>query len=146
MSKTKIGLNPDQISTKWARRLKGSVVDIQTGIDGVTESPAEKAVAKQEKMLANLTKSVNDGVWANQLKKVSLSDWKQKTKEKVAQRLPGGVDAAMPKRKRFDSWMTNTINEILPTIASMADLTLEDNIARATAMIRHMAENKYKKS
>lgn len=146
MSKEKVTLSPDEISSKWGRRMKGAVVDIQRGIDHVTESPAEKAAEKADKMLANLTKSVTDGVWATQLRKVSLTDWKNKTKEKVAQRLPGGVDASMPKRKSFDTWLAGTLNGVLPKIAAMPDLTLEDSIARATALIRHMAENKYKKA
>ena len=49
MSKQKVSLSPDKISEKWNRRLKGAVSDIQSGIDSVTESPAEKAIQKKEK-------------------------------------------------------------------------------------------------
>lgn len=144
MSKSKVMSTPDQISNKWGRRMKGSITDIQAGIDAVTESPAEKAIAKQDKMLQNLTKAVTEGRWARGLSKVSLSDWKVKTKEKVATRLSGGVDGAMGKRKAFDQWLVGTLNNVLPEISGMPDMTLEDSVNRVRKLMQHMADNPYK--
>jgi hypothetical protein len=145
MSKGKVSLNANQISEKWNRRMKGAVSDIQAGVDAVTENPAEKAIQKQDKMLQNLTKAVNDGRWAAGLNNVSLSDWKSKTKEKVGQRLASGVDGAMGKRQKFDAYMVNTMNQILPTIQNMPDMTFEDSVNRVRAVMEHMHNNPYKK-
>lgn len=144
MSKTKVTMSATQITEKWAQRLKGAIPEIQAGIDAVTESPAEKAIAKKDKMLRNITAAVQNGAWENGLKKVNLSDWKQKTKEKVAQRMSGGVDAAKSKHQQFANWLVQTQNAILPQINAMPDQTLEDNIQRSAAMQRAMAANKYK--
>lgn len=144
MSKEKVGLTADKISDKWGRRMKGAVTDIQAGIDGVTDSPTEKAADKQEKMLTNLTESVNNGKWAAGLRKVSLSDWKTKTKEKVGTRLAQGVDQAMPKRKAFDSYLVSTLNTVLPDINAMPDMTIDDSVNRVRALMTHMHENPYK--
>lgn len=145
MSKEKVTLTPDKISDKWARRMKGSVTDIQAGIDTVTESPTEKAADKQEKMQTNLNRAIDNGKWAAGLRKVSLSDWKNKTKAKVSQRLPQGVDEAMPKRKEFDSYLVSTLNAVLPEINEMPDMTLEDSVNRVRKLMEHMNKNPYKK-
>lgn len=145
MSKTKVTLSPSQISDKWNRRMKNSISDIQAGIDSVSESPMEKAAEKSEKMLQNLTNAVQSGKWANGLRKVSLAEWKQKSKEKVAQRLASGVDNAMSKRREFDQYLVNTLNAKLSEINDMPDMTLEDSVNRVRAMMQHMHDNPYKK-
>jgi len=146
MSKSKVGLSPDKISGKWNRNLKHSVPDILIGLDGVTEAPAQKAIEKQDKMLANLTESVRNGTWAKRLGEISLEDWRKNTKEKVQQRMAGGVDAAMTKRKKFDSYLVSELNAVLPEIAGMADMTLEDSKARVGKLMDHMAAHPYKKA
>lgn len=143
---TKVKLSPAEISEKWGRRTKAAVPDIQAGIERVTESPAQKAVAKQDKMKANLVKSIDNGVWAKRLGEVSLDDWKAKTKAKVAERLSGGVDGAASKRLKFDTHNVNVINEVLPKIAAMPDMVLEDSVNRVRTFMDHMAKNKYKKA
>lgn len=144
MSKAKVTLSPNEISEKWNRRMKGSIPDIQRGIASVQESPMERAAANKEKMKNNLIKSVDNGKWEEGLRSVSLGDWKAKTSEKVATRMTGGVDAAMPKRQKFDNYLVNTVNAGLQEINNMPNMTLEDSIARSNAMIRHMANNPYK--
>ena len=146
MSKSKVGLSPDKISGKWNRNLKHSVPDILIGLDGVTEAPAQKAIAKQEKMLANLTESVRNGTWAKRLGEVSLEDWRKNTKEKVTQRMAGGVDAAMPKRKKFDTYLVSTLDGVLPEIAGMSDMTIEDSKARVGKLMDYMHDHPYKKA
>ncbi|MDD5360454.1 MAG: hypothetical protein PHI02_09335 [Sulfurovaceae bacterium] len=144
MSKDKVSLTAGQISDKWNRRMKGAVSDIQAGIDSVTESPTAKAAQKADKMLQNMTKAVQSGKWANSLNAVTLQDWKQKTKDKVAQRLASGVDGSMAKRQKFDAYLVNTVNSALQTIKGMPDMTLEDSVNRVRAMMTHMANNPYK--
>ncbi len=143
---TKVKLSPDEISEKWNRRTKAAVPDIQRGIDRVTESPAAKAIAKQDKMKANLIKSIDDGTWKKRLGAVSLEDWKTKTSQKVGERLAGGVDGAMAKRGKFDAWLVGKINEVLPQINAMPDMVLEDSVNRVRKFMEHMAKTPYKKA
>lgn len=144
MAKRKVGLAASDISEKWNRRMKQSVPDIQKGINAVTESPMEKAVAKQDKMLANVTQAITSGKWAAQTLKTSVADWKTKTAQKVAERLGGGVDAAMDKRRPFDSYLVSTLNAILPAVADAPDMTIEDSVNRVRMVMMHMHENPYK--
>lgn len=145
MSKNAVSLSPSAISDKWGKNLKQAVPFIQAGVDAVTVSPGEKAAAQQDKYLNRVQNAVSTGRYAAGQRSYTLTDWKTRTKDKVANRLAGGVDAAMVKRQKFDTWLVNRLNTLLPSIAGMPDLTLEDSIARMGAMIRGMAAEAYKK-
>ena len=144
MSKTKVSLSPGDISDKWGRRLKGSVADIQKGIDAVDTSPGEKAAAASDKMLANTTEAIANGRWGRAVAKMPLAEWKNLTKAKVAQRLAGGVDGAMGKRREFDNYLVSTVNGVLGQIAGMPDATIEDSVNRVRTFMEHMHNNPYK--
>lgn len=144
MAKEKVGLSPAQISEKWGRRMKGAVTDIQNGIDNMTVNPMEKAIAKKDKMKQNLMASIDNGTWEKRMGEVSQSEWKEKTKQKVAERLSSGVDAGMPKRQKFDQWLVGRINEGLGKLQGMPDMTLEDSVNRVRTMMETMASQKYK--
>ena len=135
-------LTPAEFQEKHARRLSAAVEDVRKGIDRVTVNPCELAAAKQEKMLANLTSSVNDGRWAAGLKRVSLTEWKDKAKNVGAGRIASGINAAKAKVTAFAEELLPHIDAGQAKLTAMPDITLEDNIARMTSFIRHMAEFK----
>jgi len=135
-------LTPQEFQEKHARRLKGSVEDVRRGIDRVTESPTAKAAAKQDKMLTNLTASVNSGKWAAGLKRVSLEEWKKKTRDVGVNRIAAGIDAAASKVVAFAEDLLPHIERGQDKIKGMSDVTLDDNINRMTTFIRHMSEMK----
>jgi len=135
-------LTPAEFQEKHARRLKASVEDVRKGIDRVTESPTEKAAAKQDKMLTNLTRSVTDGKWAAGLKRVSLEEWKRKARDIGVNRIAAGIDAAKDKVVSFAEVLLPHIDRGRDKIKAMPDVTLDDNINRMTNFIRHMSEFK----
>lgn len=135
-------LTPQEFQEKYARRIKASVEDIRRGIDRVTESPTDKAAAKQDKMLTNLTNAVTSGKWAAGLKRVSLDDWKRAARDVGVNRIAAGVDAAKDKVIDFAEVLLPHIDRGLDKIKGMADITLDDNINRMTSFIRHMSEMK----
>lgn len=146
MAKTRVGLSAADISNKWGNKLKGAVGDIQRGIDNVTENPAEKAIEAIPRMVAGVQQAAADGRIEAGLRQVNLNDWKTKTKEKVAQRLAGGVDAAMPKRRQFDQYLVQTLDSVLPSVAAMPKMTIEDGLNRVRAVVMHMHDNPYKQN
>lgn len=127
---------------KHARRLKASLDDIRKGVKAITVNPCEQAAAKQDKMLANVTDSINSGKWARNLKKVTLDDWKTKMIEKGVNRIPGGIDGAKEKTIAFASDLLPHVDAGVEKVKRMPDLTIEDSVARAGAFIRHMADFK----
>ena len=135
-------LTPAEFQEKHARRLKASVEDVRKGIDRVTESPTEKAAAKQDKMLTNLTNAVTSGKWAAGLKRVSLEDWKKQTRDIGVNRIAAGIDGAKAKVVAFAEVLLPHIDRQKAKIAAMPDVTLDDNINRMTTFVRGMAELK----
>lgn len=128
-----------EFQEKHARRLKASVEDVRKGIDRVTESPTAKAAAKQDKMLAGITAAVSSGKWAAGLKRVTLEEWKRKTRDVGVNRIAAGIDASKEKVVTFAEDLLPHIDRGREKIAGMPDLTLDDSINRMTTMCRHMA-------
>ncbi len=135
-------LTPAEFQEKHARRLTASVEDIRRGIDRVTVNPCELAVLKKDKMLANLTAAVNDGRWEKGLKRVSLEDWKTKTRDVGVGRIAAGIQAASAKVIAFAEELLPHIDAGQAKLKTMPDITLEDNIARMSTFVRHMANMK----
>jgi hypothetical protein len=140
-----MNMTASDMTEKWLRNAKAGVQDAIAGVQRVTENPATKAIAKKDKMKQNWIKSMDDGTWEKSMGKVKLPDWQEKTAKKMQERMGAGIEAAESKRAEFDKWAVPVINEGMKIVADMPDMTLDDNINRSAAMIRHMAKNKYKK-
>jgi hypothetical protein len=137
-------VTPDEFVEKHARRLKGALTDMRTGVTKVTTAPTVKAADKQDKMLAHLTEKIQDGTWASRLRKVSLEEWRTKMIDKGIPRVSGGIDAAADKVRDFASQLLPAVDAAKGKIAGMPDLTLEDSISRMESFIREMAKFKKK--
>jgi hypothetical protein len=136
----KVMMTPSEFQEKQARRLKGSIEDIRSGIQRVTESPTAKAAKKADKMVANLTAAVNSGKWASRLNSVTLEDWKQKAIDKGLSRIASGIDGAKAKVEAFAAQLLPFEANLQESINKLPDLTLEDSVNRATSWIRGMSK------
>jgi len=144
MSKSKLTGTASDISNSWGSGMKSSVQKIVKGIDAVTENPAQKAIAAIPKMVAGVQAAAASGKIEAGLASVDLNAWKSKTKQKVAERLSGGVDAAMPKRQQFDNYLYGTLNQVLPSIANMPHMNIEDGINKVRALVTYLHDHPYK--
>ena len=135
-----IRITPEEAQEKHARRLKAATEDIRRGIDRVTESPTAKAAAKADKMLQKVSESVQSGKWAAGLRRVSLEEWKEQTRDKGVNRIAAGIDASADKVTSFFTDLFGYQDKGLAEIARMPDMTLEDSISRATAWMRYMSK------
>jgi len=135
-------LTPKEFQEKHARRLKGALEDMRTGVERVTEAPTKKAAEKAEKMLTNLTESVRSGKWAAGLNRVGLDEWKSKMLNKGVNRVATGIDEAAAKVEAFASELLPHIDSGVSKIKKMGDVTLEDNINRMVEFTRHMSKFK----
>jgi len=135
-------LTAQQFQEKHARRLKAAVEDVRQGIDRVSENPCEKAAAKQDKMLTNLTAAVQNGKWSAGLKRVTLEEWKRKARDIGVNRIAAGIDGAKDKVVAFAEVLLPHIDRGRDKIKAMPDVTLDDNINRMTSFIRHMSDFK----
>ena len=133
---------PAQVAAKWASRAQGATQALQDGINNVQSAPGALAAAKQDKMLANLTASVLSGKWAQNVSAITLQQWKDAMLTKGVQRYGAGVAAALPKMQAFMTKLLPFQQNIQAQLASMPDLTLQDNINRAVYMMTEMAKFK----
>jgi len=137
---SKIKLTAEEFADKHARRLKGSIDDIRSGVGKVTIAPTLQAAAKQDKMLQNLTAAVQSGKWAARLKAVDLPTWQDKILNKGLGRIASGIDGAHDKVVAFAAQLLPYEATLQDQVGKMPDLTLEDSVNRASSWIRGMSK------
>lgn len=135
-------LTAQEFAEKWQRRLQAAAPDIQRGINRVDVSPTQKAAAKKDKMLANVTAAIQNGKWEAGLQRVTLADWKKAATEKGIPRISAGVQNAGPKVQQFASQLLAYQDNLQSQIEGMPDLTLQDSINRMTAWVQGMSQFK----
>lgn len=138
-------LTPKEVQDKHARRLKGAIDDMRSGIAKVTVAPTLQAAAKQDKMKQKLNESIDSGKWAQGLKAVSLDEWKEKITNKGLPRVAAGIDGAAAKVEKFYDQLLPHIDKTVEEVKKMPDLTLEDSINRVGTFIRGMAKFNFQK-
>lgn len=119
---------------KWVSRLSGATAQIQAGVNRVTIAPGQQAAAAKDKWLARVTASQQK--WATNVSKVSLADWQSAMNNIGVSRIASGAQAKQGKMQSFMSSFLPYLQTQVAQIDKMPSTTLEDNIARATAMIR----------
>lgn len=137
-------LTPQQAADKLAKNLKASTQYIQQGVQNVTVAPGKSAAQKQDKMRNNILAAIDSGKWAQRVSSVSLNDWQTQMVNKGIPRIAAGIDAANGKVTDFFTQLLPYQDSLKSQIASMPDLTLEDNISRMTTFVRGMSNFKRK--
>lgn len=133
-------LNPQEAHEKWKNRLSAAVPDVKAGVMRVTESPMAKAAAQEEKWIQNLQKAKAQGKFKRGLLNVSLEEWKTKTADIGADRIPAGAAGAEKKQVDFYSKLFPFEEKVQNEVKSMPNTTLSDSVARASKWITRMAE------
>lgn len=128
-----------QVAEKHARRFSEAIPDMKAAVDNMTENPAEKALAKMDKMRTNWNKSFDDGKIERGFKRVKLDDWKGAYKDKVdtgVTTLNRHVDRNADFYDELLTYQDSYVNKI----KAMPDTTLEDSKQRMLANVDAMAK------
>lgn len=136
----KVRVTAEEYAARWGQGLTQSIERMRAGIEGVTVAPGKSAAAKADKWHAAISRADTKAKWANRVGSVPLEVWKSAMINKGLNRISSGVDEAKPKMAEYGAKLIAHQNALLATIDGMADITLEDSIARATAWIRGMAK------
>ena len=131
---------PSLAAEKWVRNLSASTAEVRRGVEGVSESPMDKAADQADKYALRVQEAVASGKYARKLREVSLADWKTATIDKGLNRIASGATAAESKFERFMDELLPYEEALQRSIDAMPDTTLEDSIARQAAWTRGMAE------
>lgn len=133
-------LTAEQFQEKHARRLKESIPDMRTGVERVTVSPTAQAAKKLDKLKANLIKAIDSGKMKRRMEAVTVEDWRSKMLTKGLNRIATGIDEAKDKTTKFAAKLLPFVDKVQAEVKKMPDLTLEDNINRASTMMRGMSK------
>ncbi len=144
MAKDKITKSVDDIVDNWSSRLSNSTTAITNGVKAVTEAPGAKAAKAKQAWVKAMTSAEVQGRWAEQVGKVTLSEWQSAMINKGIPNITTGVNNAKPKMAKFMTWLIAEENTLLSKINAMPDLTLNDRINRATAWMKGMNNTPYK--
>lgn len=128
---------PDQATAKWVSRLSASTPQITTGVNAVTVAPGQLAAAQSAKWLAKVTAAQNK--WKARVGSVPLSAWQSSMINVGIPRIAQGAQAKQGKFTTFMSQFLPYLARGQTTVHAMPNVTLEDAINRAVAMIRYNA-------
>lgn len=138
-----MALTPQQVAANWSQGMAGATEKIRRGVEAVTESPTEKAVAAIPRMVQGIQMAAASGKIQAGLRRVTLDDWKQSMLQKGVGRVAAGAAASQSKFAQF-------MEDFLPYVMQGRDRlnrefprgNTEQNIQRAVQMMRHNAEFK----
>lgn len=136
--------NANTIAQNWANGMGAAGEKIRSGINAVTEAPTAKAARRVDAMIAGMQRAAAEGKIQRGLERVTLEDWKRAALDKGVARIAGGAQAAKPKVQEFFTEFIPHLQQGLQALEAMPRGDVEQNIARATAMMRHNA--KFRKS
>lgn len=133
-------VNPSEFVKKWAQR-SGSATDAYIrGVQSTTESPMEKAASRVDKYVSGVQEAASTGRYADGLRKVSLTEWKDKATKLGAARIAAGVKEAEPRMLAFAQQFLPFQEQVTQAVRAMDDSSLESRIQRMIAQVRGTAE------
>ena len=125
-------------TAKWLQNLSASQDRMTKGAQSVTRAPGLAAAAAADKWLAKVTQA--KAKFASRVSSVSLQDWQNAYITVGIPRVAQGATAKQAKVTSFFDEYLPYLARGLQTIDNMPSVTLEDGIARASAMIRYNAK------
>ncbi len=132
-------LSPEEGAAKYVRKASAASGDYGAGIDRVTRAPSQAAVAARPKWEAKMSDPAVRAKWAANTGATTLEDWRSATKGKGVANYSGGVQAAEQKVAARNRELYSHIAAGESKVNAMPNVSLQDGINRATAMIQHMA-------
>lgn len=126
--------------SKWLANIGGASERMQSGAMRVNVAPGQKAADAADKWLTKVTQAKEK--FRRNVGRVSLSDWQNSYINVGIPRVSQGAQAKQAKFAAFFDEYLPYLERGLQTIDKMPSTTIEDGIARATAMIRYNAKFK----
>lgn len=131
---------PAQATAKWVQNLSAAADRMTAGAQAVQTAPGQAAAAAADKWLQRVTAS--KAKFAANVGAVTLQQWQQAYINIGVPRVAQGAQAKQSKVNSFMTQFLPYLQQGVATIDAMPSTTLEDGIARATAMIRYNSKFK----
>ncbi len=127
--------NSAQATAKWVQNLSAATDRMTTGAQNVQKAPGLAAAAAADKWLARVTAS--KAKFAANVSAVSLQSWQNSYINVGIPRVAQGAQAKQAKVTAFMDDFLPYLARGVAQIDAMPSNTVEDGIARASAMIRY---------
>lgn len=131
---------PDQAVAKWLTNIGAATDRMTAGAQRVQKAPGQAAAAAADKWLQRVTAA--KAKFAANVARVSLQDWQNAYINIGIPRVSQGAQAKQHKVLAFQTEFLPYLSRGVAQIDAMPSTTLEDGIARATAMIRYNSKFK----
>lgn len=131
--------NAQAIAQLWVQRASSAADRMKAGVNAVVDSPMEKAAQAAPQWLAGVQKAASEGTFEAGLRKVSLSDWKQKMLNKGIPNMATGVREALPDMTKFLTEFLPYAAQVSDDIKAMPKGSKEDSRARMNAAFDKMS-------
>lgn len=125
-------------TAKWVQNLSAATSQMTAGAQAVTKAPGLSAAAAADKWLQRVTQSKSK--YAQNVGAVTLQQWQNAYINIGIPRVAQGAQAKQDKFSNFMDQFLPYLSRGVAQIDAMPSTTLEDGIARATAMIRYNAK------
>lgn len=132
--------NAQDATTKWVNNLSAATTAMTNGVNSVTRAPGAAAAAQSQKWIQRVTASQDK--WKSRVGSVTLQQWQNSMTTIGIPRVAQGAQAKQGKYQDFLVQFLPYLQTGVSKVDAMPSTTLEDNIARAVAMIRHNASFK----
>lgn len=126
------------IVDKWVRNSQAGTESAKIAVEAVTENPCALAAAKKTEYVNGVANAQNK--WEEKLRAVTLQDWKKAMLSKGIPRMAQGIADAKPKMTKFMQEFMPFVTQAAAEVRQMPKGSLEQGIARMTAMVRKLAE------
>ncbi len=128
-----------QAKSKYQSNVQSSGQRFVDGVNAVQTSPAQQAIAQEQKMITNWNNAITSGKWATNLGAVTLAEWRQATAG------DGGLAYTQSAQKGADKWgqwftdARPVFEAIQQEVRAMPNTTLQDGINRMIFNVTEMA-------
>lgn len=124
-------------TTKWLNNIGSATDRMKQGAMGVSVAPGQKAAASADKWLQRVQQA--KAKYQNNVGRVTLQQWQDAY---INVGIPRVSQGAQAKQAKYTAAMADFLPYLAQGVAkidAMPKVTLQDSIARATAMIQHNA-------
>lgn len=134
-----MGMSASEVAAKWAKNFGASAESYKQGVTRVQGSPAQKAIAAQDRLVSGFVEAVQSGKWASKLGAVTEAQWKQACIEKGGAAIATAARLAESKVARSEAKWGPIRDSAVASLPARGDINQNFERSRQMGMKMHEA-------
>lgn len=136
---TKVRLAPTDGANAWQQGFGAAGAKYQRGVQNVTDAPNAAAAKALPRWIASVTSKDTQDKYVAKNNAVTLQSWQQATIQYGVPNLSRGAQKGQSKYATFAGKFYPYLSTGLAQVSAMPNVTLQDRIAKAVAMMQYNA-------